>query len=470
MTEYCFVDGVCYADGAARSLCDGVLSTCQYCDISLSTDAWSLRNGFILEEDKTTRNEDELRDEYEDLKEAKVLAAYVPKTNVSSHARIDLDAREIRELAAQSDFESALFVYEKGGNGLCSEDGILSMDTKSSCCGKTVDDAKGNSVSSSGSIRTIHGIALFGPSNMADRKLYQAYRNFWGDEACADTFVQNALSPTGGRSSRSDAMRAELGAKGAVYQARWMYMVHEMEEAIAQCKMGNTFVSDTSTSAPHRWDEFWAFYAGPLEGSDGSGDGEFMWALAEKRYQQFATCDPRGRTALANEQALELASSGLKRILAADCTGAEDDLNATVHASTIPFVQGLLKHIYDADPDVNGGVCTGSACTYDELWAEGWAFAAAVLPRINKCDADVAQLVRENLDVDSAEKLLKDGYRVLKAQIETTYSCLGITWPKSENTTAPIASSPVWRRVRTRHRRPVVRRRQRGLIILRSLY
>lgn len=95
--------------------------------------------------------------------------------------------------------------------------------------------------------------------------------------------------------------------------------------------------------------------------------------------------------------------------------------------STIPLVQGLLKYIYEADPEVNNGVCSGSVCTYDEAWAEGWAFAAAVLPRLNKCDAKVAQLVRENLDVDGAEKPLKDGYRALKAQIETTYSCLGIT-------------------------------------------
>ncbi|CAN0550013.1 unnamed protein product, partial [Laminaria digitata] len=41
---------------------------------------------------------------------------------------------------------------------------------------------------------------------------------------------------------------------------------------------------------PHAWDEGWAFYAGSLEGVDGSGDGFMIHALADKRCENFATC------------------------------------------------------------------------------------------------------------------------------------------------------------------------------------
>lgn len=424
----CEIDGVCYANGVHRTLENGVDSTCQYCDPSLSTVAWSVLSGFSVATDGITCVEDEVIGDDEDLPSSRVIAGYHPATNVSSHAKMDLDAYEISEFAYQSDFDGALFVYENGGNGLCSVEDIQTADPSDSCFEKTVSDAKGHSVSGSGSIRTIKGFATAGPSKMVEHKWYPIYRNYWNDAAYADSFVQNALGRSGAWATRSDAMRAELATKGAVFQAVWMYMLHEMEEAIVQCKAGNVYRSDTSSSAPHRWDEFWAFYAGSLEDADGSGDGEFMWALAEKRCPQFATCDPRGRTALANEKALELAISGLEGTLTGDCASVETAFNAIVDISSIPLVQGLLKNVHDVDPAVNGGSCSSGACSYDEAWGEGWAFAAALLPRLHECDPDVAELLRKNLDVDNGDGVpMKDGYRAVKAKIETTYSCLGIT-------------------------------------------
>ena len=64
-------------------------------------------------------------------------------------------------------------------------------------------------------------------------------------------------------------------------------------------------------------------------------------------------------------------------------------------------------------------------------WAEGWAFAAAALPQIAKCDADAAQVVRNNLEVPSeggkAGDQVPDGYMKVKEAVESTYECLGIT-------------------------------------------
>merc|ERR1712134_37340 len=67
----------------------------------------------------------------------------------------------------------------------------------------------------------------------------------------------------------------------------------------------------------------------------------------------------------------------------------------------------------------------------DKSWAEGWAFAAAVLPRLHYCSTssnDVAKLVADNLDVAiTAGQQMKDGFKKLKEAVESVYSCMGIT-------------------------------------------
>ena len=65
-----------------------------------------------------------------------------------------------------------------------------------------------------------------------------------------------------------------------------------------------------------------------------------------------------------------------------------------VSQMTVPLVQGMLKYAWKADP-VNGNSCNGEAgnnaatvaADCAKSWAEGWAFAAAILPRIDQCSA-----------------------------------------------------------------------------------
>ena len=95
--------------------------------------------------------------------------------------------------------------------------------------------------------------------------------------------------------------------------------------------------------------------------------------------------------------------------------------------------QGLLKYAWKADP-VNGNSCNGEAgnnaatvaADCAKSWAEGWAFSAAVLPQIAQCDAGAATTIRDNLDVANAEPM-KDGVAAVKAAVESTYQCMGIS-------------------------------------------
>jgi hypothetical protein len=364
------------------------------------------------------------------------IALYEPETNVVPHAKVDLDMKEINDLVKEAKFAEALFVYEKGGGGKCTDTDISSAGEKDSCYQKTTNDAKGNSVKGSGSIRTLYGFAACGDTcekKMKAEKWYNVYKNYWSDAKYADTYVRDAFTGGGAMASRSNNLRAEVAKKGVAYQSVWMYVLHEYEDAIFDCLAGNIFDNEASSVAgdsPHAWDEGWAFYAGSLEGVDGSGKGAMIHTLAEKRCADFGTCkDGRVGAAMANEKHLELAKKGRIKILAGDCYSVVGEFDSIVDQMTVPLIQGMLKYAYKADPKNTLGSCETAGDNCDKSWAEGWAFAAAVLPRLNYCSTagnDVAKKVKDNLDV-AANPQMKDGFKAVKTAVESVYDCLGIT-------------------------------------------
>ena len=64
-----------------------------------------------------------------------------------------------------------------------------------------------------------------------------------------------------------DSGTNQLIKKGANYQAVWMYVLHELEDAISDCKASDITANDgrwvrDAQRAATAWDEGWAFYAG----------------------------------------------------------------------------------------------------------------------------------------------------------------------------------------------------------------
>merc|ERR1719171_425753 len=115
---------------------------------------------------------------------------------------------------------------------------------------------------------------------------------------------------------------------------------------------------------------------------------------------------------------------GRDKILASDCFTVVKEFDGIVDQMTVPLIQGMLKYAFKSDPANTAGSCTSGSC--DKEWAEGWAFAAAVLPRLHFCSTAVAEFVKANLDTANAAPM-KDGFRELKAKVESTYACMGIS-------------------------------------------
>merc|ERR1719217_904443 len=376
------------------------------------------------------------------------IAGYIPSSNVVPHSKIDEDMDEINDLVGSGSFSDALFVYENGGNGKCTQaqidaaTGFGAPASSGACQGKTTADPVGNSLKSS-SIRTLKGFAT--STSMAAEKWYNVYKNYWkstgmtADKAAkyADTNVRDAFEGTGAFATTTTDMKAEVAKKGVAFQAIWMYVLHEYEDAIMDCLAGDITSNDATVggNAPHAWDEGWAFYAGSLEGTatgDKDSGGKLLYNLANKRCADFGTCTAAG-VAKANLKHLALARNGRDKILAGECHTVVEEFDAIVDQMTIPLIQGMLKYAYLSDPAA-GEKCAAAGAGCNKALGEGWAFAAAVLPRLNYCDSDVAKLVKDNLDVTAiagastqGNSQMTDTHAKLKTEVEKTYPCLGIT-------------------------------------------
>jgi len=339
-----------------------------------------------------------------------LLKQYQPHDDVTFEARIDLDVEEIlAKLPSDgaADFTGAMAIYSGGGD---SKDIIAA---------------------------TLESLATPGATTMASDTWYPVYKTYWDSQVnYADKFVQDAASGT-----LPDAMKKELIKKGSVYQGLWMYAVHNLEKGKRDCDVDF-------------WDEGMAYYIGSLEGeyatsADYASTGNLLYALAQKRCAEFGTCattTDSSTIAAVNTNVQSVTGFGKQGYdliyMQKACNDANLDLafKGMVSQMTVPLVQGMLKYAWKADP-VKGDSCDGQAgndaatvATNDaanskdcaKSWAEGWAFAAAVLPQVHKCDATAATTIRANLDVASTEPM-KDGVAAVKAAIEGVYDCLGIT-------------------------------------------
>ena len=141
------------------------------------------------------------------------IALYEPTSNVVPHSKIDMDQAEIDTAVGVLDFDEAMRVYAYGGGGACDATDVLTTDPDSACLpanGGAVGTPKGNSVKSSGAIRTLQGFATAGDAKMGKTGDYAEhwfpiYQAYWGgDEDYADTFVMSAYADTG----MDDAMKA----------------------------------------------------------------------------------------------------------------------------------------------------------------------------------------------------------------------------------------------------------------------
>jgi len=262
--------------------------------------------------------------------------------------------------------------------------------------------------------RTLAGFSTAAGTKMASWPDYIVFKNYFGVDDYANQRVLAGLKGTGICAACDDAAKVQIAKKTSAYMNVWMYAIHEMEDAIADCQAGCINCNDDPV---HAWDEGWAFYAGSLEGTDGKSSGKLIHALAEKRCTNYATCTAGDGGADVNEGLLALFTKGKVALQQGKCSEVPALKKRIVEMMSVPLVQGSLRYAYKVG-ELQGG---------SKEFAEGAAFSAAILPRIDACDKAAAKTIADNMNMENFATKMKDGFEAVKAAFEKTYTCLGMS-------------------------------------------
>jgi len=227
-----------------------------------------------------------------------------------------------------------------------------------------------------------------------------------------------------------DVLLREIIQKMAVYTNAWLYTVHEFEDAIADC-VGSSI--NNNDAGVHAWDEGVAFYTGTLAGTEsiqnGGSKGAMLYALANKRCQNYKTCI--GGTFTGQSQVnIDLAplfTEGMLACNVGDCSKARVALKKIIPKMSVPLIQGTLRYAYKTAV-LNGG---------PKEFGEGTAFMMSVIHRVRMCSAADAKIIYEALDVPTTVPgtyalggtagVGIAGYTAVKEAFERNYACMGVT-------------------------------------------
>jgi hypothetical protein len=263
--------------------------------------------------------------------------------------------------------------------------------------------------------RTLAGFSTKADSKMSAQKNFIKFKSHYTHGDYANRYVLAALDGTGVFANADAPARVQGVKKGSAYMNVWMYTIHEMEDAIADCKAGCINCNDDPV---HAWDEAVAFWTGSLEGVDGSGSGKLIYALADKRCANFKTCagGTNKGTAQVNTEMFAQFTLGKTKLQERKCTEVPAIRDKIVSLMTVPLIQGSLRYAYKVANQKGGS----------KEKAEGAVFSAAVLPLVKSCSASAATTISKNMAIDASAPMV-DGFAAVKKAFESTYSCLGIT-------------------------------------------
>ncbi|GAX12063.1 hypothetical protein FisN_8Lh165 [Fistulifera solaris] len=275
--------------------------------------------------------------------------------------------------------------------------------------------------------RTIRGFSTNDARHRVESNPDQAYYkdmqmfvDYYGSSDYADKWIMAALAngSTGysglgetNFSTLDDTGRKEAVVKGTVFLAIFMYVIRELEDAIDDCVVQCD--ADTCNDDPvHALDEAVAFYTGSLHLTEGS-DGNLLFSLAEKRCENFLTCE-NGEAAV-NNRLFVLFNRMQNLLQQGKCEEAATVVSDITNIMYVPMIQGAFRYAYKSGEQDD---------QTPKSEAEGATFAAAVLPKVHKCNAADAQLIYDNMKVGNTEPV---DWPAVKSAFERNYRCMGIT-------------------------------------------
>ena len=270
-----------------------------------------------------------------------------------------------------------------------------------------------------------------------DHQLFAAY---YESNDYAANFVSASLESKAPFLSLTTKMRSELTMKGVVLQSVTMGVVNSLHSAVDAC-LEPPAAASKNLDSPSFVDLAWAMFSAK----------KAQIALGEKRCPQFDTCKavgpPQDSKSIVNFHLLGYFQAALTHSRGGKCWLLQQQVDLIVSSLTIPVIQGMLREAYEVDPRADG-VADGlvEVC-------EGWGFAAAVLPRIARCNATAGDIINANMNTvpfiaSTAAGVkgvyMKDGFQAVVDAVESTFECLGIQCSDVKSMVSPDTGHPLW--------------------------
>ena len=284
-----------------------------------------------------------------------------------------------------------------------------------------------------------NGRTLAGFSTAAESKMagcgpscpytdYAKYYEYYGEFDYGHQYVMAALEQRETNFSNGNvdfSTYSQPALEQAIHVATlnlnvWMYVIREYEDALDDCAKG--CASDQcNADKVNAWDEGIAFYAGSLEGDDGSGDGMLSYALADELCRDFKTCGKDGQSdtgsSFINQEIFRLSEPAVDLLMAEKCVETRVYVEKIVGLMTAALVQALLRSTHQSNAQY------AAAEAKDIARGEAATYAAAVVPILQNCSATDADFVFQQLEYKSENR----DYVAIKQVLEKHYECMGIT-------------------------------------------
>ena len=318
---------------------------------------------------------------------------------------------------------SSVFIFQ---TGFASSGDILIGTTTFSYSGyKSADDTYNG--------RTIQGFSTSADTKMRGNNdndpyfpVFQKFFDYYGSYNYADEWIINAFyggtttftNGDGDFSKYTFTGKGECAMKGTAYMSVFMYVIRELEDAVYDKCIKQCSRDQCNSDAVNALDEAVAFYTGSLEGSDGTGDGNLIYNLADMRAANFKTAGLKGDeitgTAKVNHD-IFMQFNTFKAGIAGDrCPDIIAAKERIVQLMFVPMIQGTLRYAYKRYSDSDAG---------EKEEAEGAVFAAGVLPMVHACNEDDAKTIYTAMKVGSGDM----DFPAVKKAFEKNYKCLGLT-------------------------------------------
>jgi len=270
------------------------------------------------------------------------------------------------------------------------------------------------------------------------------YTKFYGDDTFYDSWVQaafagqatdfangnadfsafpNNIDDDGGCVGQEESVK-----KATAYTTNFVEVMQFAQLAYDNVDDGCISQQNGCTDALNAWDSAVATFAGSLEGTDGGNteDGSYgyaLYALADKRCDDYEKCGPSGKStertepATINIRIMELFAAGSQAVYAGDLPMIKYYTKTISEKIGVPLVQGTLRYAYR--------MSTGS--TKDKEVAEGGVFAFGAFPKLWKCSKKGFSKAYTEMKIGGNKAGKKDiSFDNVKNAFECNYKCMGI--------------------------------------------